>query len=247
VTSSAPPWLVPLLRDADRATATIELAEQWLVASPEERETVRSGWSWGARWAYPNPGRLACTTGETGTPLQRIRAVLLLSWLEQREDSRERTVQLCELYHSCVLAGLNPAGVFEEIGATVSLDEREILERFAARPEEDRSLRAFGFAARRDVNGEMELTWEAGAEVGVGLYRSGLERADWYALRDVLIVYDMARQRREYGRLPLSARQSRPGIELRRYLDTAATSHLDAAIALMAPGMANVILLLEKA
>src|SRR6187549_710292 len=90
-----------------------------------------------------------------------------------------------------------------------------------------RALKKTGhFEPLVSLRGETELTWEAGAEVGVGLYRSGLERADWYALRDVLIVYDMARQRREYGRLPLSARQSRPGIELRRYLDTAATSHL---------------------
>lgn len=153
------PWLDPLLKASDRLLATIELAERWRAASQAERDAVVAGWDWGVKWSYPPIGRMACIMGETGTPLERIRAALLLNWLESHEEVREQLIFLCEAYHSCALAGLDPDQVFQEVAGTLPPNAGEFLLRFSRRSDADKALEAFGFVARRDGNGEMEVAF----------------------------------------------------------------------------------------
>lgn len=152
-------WFTSVLRAQDRLVAGIQLAEQWRSASRLEREAIVAGWSWGVRWSYPPVGRFACTVGETRTPLQRIRAALLLSWLESHQEAREQAMFLCEIYNSCLFAALDPDRVFEEVANMLPWDAGEVLIRFSRRSAADKALTAFGLLARRDNNGEMELTF----------------------------------------------------------------------------------------
>lgn len=152
------PWLNGLLAMPDRREAALALASKWLDASLFEREHVARGWNWGGTWLYPTIGRLACTTGEHGTALARIRAVLVLSWLDDREVSREKLVLYCELYHSCLFAGLDPAVLLATVGQTLPASGGDSILQFLGRSEQDKSLSAFGFSAGKDSNGEWELS-----------------------------------------------------------------------------------------
>ncbi len=152
-------WFTSLLREQDRLVATIQLAEHWRSGSRLEREAIVAGWSWGVHWAYPPAGRLACTVGETGTPLQRIRAALLLNFLEIHQEARQQAVFLCEVYNSCLFADLDPDRVFDKVANMLPSNAGEILLRFSRRSAADKALAAFGFIARRDNNGKMELVF----------------------------------------------------------------------------------------
>lgn len=154
---NAVPWLSGLLSPLDRGAAALALASKWLEASTQERECVANGWSWGVMWSYPRMGRLACTVGERGSSLERIQTVLIMSWLDARDRSREQTILYCELYHSCVFAGLDPTLVFSEVAQTLPNSGGDPMLRFLERSEADKALEAFGFVASRDNNGEWEL------------------------------------------------------------------------------------------
>ena len=80
-----------------------------------------------------------------------------------------------------------------------------------------------------------------------GLYGSGLEREDWYLLKDVLIEHTREKTAAAFARLPQRLQASRIGLEIAGYLNTGDRSRHGNAITLMAPGMTNVFLLLEKA
>lgn len=80
-----------------------------------------------------------------------------------------------------------------------------------------------------------------------GLYGSGLERDDWYLLRDVLIEYSQQGAAAAFAKLPERLKASPVGLEIAAYLDTGDKARRTQAIASMAPGMTNVFLLLEKA
>ncbi len=152
-------WFMSLIAEQNRLCASIELAERWGSASQVERDVIVAGWSWGVAWAYPPVGRLACTVGETGSPLQRIRAALLLNWIESHEEPREQTVFLCEAYNSCLFADLDPDQVFKEVASILPPDAGEFLLRFSRRSADDKALAAFGLVARRNSNGETEITF----------------------------------------------------------------------------------------
>lgn len=79
-----------------------------------------------------------------------------------------------------------------------------------------------------------------------GLYGSGLERDDWYLLRDVLIEYSQQGTAAAFAKLPERLKASPVGLEIAAYLRAGDHSRHDSAVALMAPGMNNVYLLLEK-
>lgn len=80
-----------------------------------------------------------------------------------------------------------------------------------------------------------------------GLYGSGLTRDDWYLLKDVLVEYSRDDMAAAFARVPHYLRASSVGQEIEAYLHTGDDARRDNAIALMAPGMTNVWLLLEKA
>lgn len=80
-----------------------------------------------------------------------------------------------------------------------------------------------------------------------GLYGSGLESEDWYLLRDVLIEYTQQKTAAAFTRLPQRLQTGHVGQEIAAYLNTGDHSRRANAIAMMAPGMTNVFLLLEKA
>ena len=79
-----------------------------------------------------------------------------------------------------------------------------------------------------------------------GLYGSGLERDDRYLLRDVLLESSTEKTAASFARLPQRLKASPVGLEIAAYLCAVDYSRHDGAVALMAPGMNNVYLLLEK-
>lgn len=66
-------------------------------------------------------------------------------------------------------------------------------------------------------------------------------------LKDVLIEYSRDDIEAAFARLPQYLRASSVGQEIEAYLRTGDYTRRDNAIALMAPGMSNVWLLLDKA
>jgi hypothetical protein len=151
--------LTTWIQEPNRLLATIEVTELWLRASQAERDAIVAGWNWGVRWVYPPPLRLACTVGETGSCLQRIRAGLWLTWIEDPEEPREQTIFFCAAYHSCLFAGLDPDQVFNELANTLPAKSGEVLRRFCQRSVADKALSAFALVARTDANGETELAF----------------------------------------------------------------------------------------
>lgn len=85
------------------------------------------------------------------------------------------------------------------------------------------------------------------SNAGAGLYRSGLERDDWYALKNVLIEYSLEDTKAAFERLPSRLQASTVGARIREYVQSGEPARREDAVALMAPGMSNVELLLEKA
>lgn len=84
------------------------------------------------------------------------------------------------------------------------------------------------------------------SNTGTGLYGSGFARDDWYMLKNVLIEYSREDIEAGFVRLPPRLRGSSVGQEIEAYLRTGDAARRDHAVALMAPGMSNVMLLLEK-
>jgi len=150
-----PAWLKALIEMADRAAASVELGVAFLAASQEDRDRIRLGWNFGTEWQYPTPWRLACTTGELGSPYQRIVASLVLAGLEGREDVPEQIVSHSVAWHSCLLAGLDARATFSAVAAALPIAAATQLSGFANRQAADQAMEAFGLVNSLTVDGEV--------------------------------------------------------------------------------------------
>jgi len=152
-----PAWMPALVMDRNRGRAAAALGPSFLRATGEERSAVAAGWSFGATWPYPDPARLACRTGETTSPLERIVSSLVLDSLENIFGTREHLIALSATYRSCELAGLSPSDVFSSVAAVLPASHADALRAFLRRQPEDRSLGAFGLVERTNEDGEYEI------------------------------------------------------------------------------------------
>lgn len=142
---------------ADRMGASLKFGAAWIASSSEQRAEVISKWPHGAEWEYPSPWRLACRMGEQGEPRERIIAALVLSAVESKEDPRDDIIAHCVVYHSCLIAGLDPDEIFSLVASTLPLSTATRLRVFLRRSAEDRALSSFFLEQRVDQNGEVEL------------------------------------------------------------------------------------------
>ncbi len=156
-----PAWLDPLIEMPDRLAASIELGLAFVSASAADRAAVFAGWGFGADWEYPSPWRLACTTGEQGSPHERIVATLVLNGLENRSDSREEVLLFCVAYNACALAGLDADALLSTVARSLPDRAARALRDFVGRSPRDKALEAFLLVKKPNADGEMEIrpTW----------------------------------------------------------------------------------------
>jgi hypothetical protein len=157
-----PSWIEPLISMKDRQAAAVALGRAYLAASDIERQAVIAGWDFGVGWDYPAPTRLACRANETSSPRDRIIACLVLNSLVMDMSSRDAIVALCQVYHSCRLAGLDADAIFFEVAKAVPAEAARALVSFAKRREENKVLEKFlGFLVPT-VDGETEVHLDLG-------------------------------------------------------------------------------------
>lgn len=146
--------LQEIIEQSDREAAYMELTKHYASLDEYGRQAVRGDWDFGVEWIYPDPYQLCCKLASRFGPLDRIRALLMYSAIENfRGDWRANLYGFCLAYHSLLAIGVEPSQVFEEV-AEVSSDRVAIqLRRFVARSREDKSLEAF-YLEKTVVNGE---------------------------------------------------------------------------------------------
>jgi hypothetical protein len=152
-----PAWMDSLVRMPDRLAASIALGAAFAAASPAERADVCAGWNFGVDWEFPSPWRLACVTGESGSPQERIVASLILNALGNSSDSREEILLYGVPYNACALAGLDGDALLLRVAATLPGRAAKSLRAFVARAPKDKALGAFRLVTSAVSLGEVEI------------------------------------------------------------------------------------------
>lgn len=153
-----PKWYTTALAIRLEASACITFAKDFLAASPGERAEVVRSWDPELYWVLPSPWRLACTDDAPGSPIERIRADLLFQALGiSGVGARESIMGFAVVHNSCILAGVDPQPVFEEIAAAVGGSAAQALRDFVSRDAEDQSMEAFMLEAVANPGGGYEI------------------------------------------------------------------------------------------
>ena len=144
---------------SDREEAYYKLVDLYIKCSPQEREQIRKDWDYGVKWIYPNPRRLACSKNEKRSCRERILASLLYDSIQNLRygDIRESLIGLAMLYHSCIIAKLNPREEFEYVASISSPQVEEFFLGFINRKPNEKSMKAFCLATKINSDGETEL------------------------------------------------------------------------------------------
>ena len=111
-----------LLKRDDRANAFFDLVDLYVKGPDSIRRQIRQGWDFNVEWKYPNSARLACSRGEKRSCQERLKASLVYYSIEDCRfgRSRENLIAFAAIYHSCVLAGVDPVSLFESVSAMSS-------------------------------------------------------------------------------------------------------------------------------
>lgn len=152
-----------ILNLVDRSEAYIELARLYIVGADDIRVYIVKEWDFGVDWKLPNQARLACKYNEKWTCQERIEASLLYSVIAANSisDYREELIAMAVIYHSCVVAALNPYDIFRKIAEISDLKSREFFLGFLDRSEENKSLAAFFLKAKNNNDGEIEIEFSS--------------------------------------------------------------------------------------
>jgi hypothetical protein len=135
-----------ILNLPDRGEAFYQLAEYYRTATENERENIRNSLDLKKEWVYPNYKTLAVSLPGERSCEERIRASLIFDSIEEYKvpDFRETLIGFCLTYHCAKEIGLDPNKLFEEVAKISSPNFAKELKKFIDRPEEDKSLEAFG-------------------------------------------------------------------------------------------------------
>jgi len=135
-----------IFEEADPKEAFYKLYDLYVSADGEQREDIRKQWPFNRRWKLPDQTQLACVASGERSCEERIRASLAYDSIENfQEDWRENLTSMCRIYHSAILAGMDPDGLFREIAALSSARGASMIIGFLERNEKDRSLEAHGY------------------------------------------------------------------------------------------------------
>jgi hypothetical protein len=153
-----PKWYTTALASRQDSSTCITFAKDFLAAPPAERAEVVRSWDPRLHWALPSPWRLACEDDAPGSPIERIRTDLLFQALGiSGVDARESIMGFAVVHNSCMLAGIDPHPVFEEIAVAVGGTAAQALRDFAGRDAEDQSMEAFMLEAVANPGGGYEI------------------------------------------------------------------------------------------
>ncbi|MGH8398255.1 MAG: hypothetical protein ACRETA_08435 [Gammaproteobacteria bacterium] len=148
-----------VLRLADREAAYYDLVSLYMKGTNKDRDEIRRGWDYGVKWKYPNPKRLACVKNELHSSRNRVIALLVYESIEnfKQVDPRDKLVALAVIYQSCLVAGINPDKLFEEVASISTLKSSVFFRDFIKRKTEDKSLEAFMLTRHKNADGEIEI------------------------------------------------------------------------------------------
>jgi hypothetical protein len=147
-----------ILKMHDRKEAFMYLSRFYLNASERERADIRDRWDFSVAWGFPVQSRLACRTGETYSCEDRIIASLVYYSIEDmKQEDRDIVIGLCVIYHSCILAGLDPTKLFGRVADVSSQKTATALYEFLNRNPRDRSMEAFFLKPHKNSDGEWEV------------------------------------------------------------------------------------------
>jgi hypothetical protein len=145
------------MRDAEEAFML--LTSLYLSSNNEYRKLTRKRWDYNYAWKIPNQSRLACINGEKYSQQSRIEASLVYDSLEDAPLTREHLISLAIVYHSCLLAGIDPSTPFLKVAQASSQNVASRLLNFLHRHKDDLSLEAFMLRPHKDINNEWEIPW----------------------------------------------------------------------------------------
>ena len=138
--------LEKILEEADPKEAFYKLCDLYVSADGEQREDIRRQWPFDRPWKLPDQSRLACVDDGDRSCGERIRVSLIYDSIEDfRVDWRDNLVGICRVYHSAILAGIDPDKLFREVAALSSERGARMIINFIERDEKDKSLQAFRY------------------------------------------------------------------------------------------------------
>lgn len=149
-----------IVRCQDREEAFYRLVSLYLQGPEAVREEIREKWDFGVEWTYPNPKRLACSTNERYSCMDKVLALLVyVAIVDLRQgDKRDELMTLAVVYHGCRVTGIDPKGLFEKVAVVSSTKTARFLLDFINRSSEDKSLEAFMLVVQKNADGESEIT-----------------------------------------------------------------------------------------
>jgi len=151
--------LEEILKLADRQDAYQRLVALFLQGPEEARDLIRAKWDFGLKWVLPNMQRLACRKNERYSCRERALAALVYDAIVnlKNEDIRDILVGWANVYQCCLAAGIVPEELFRQAASVSSPSMARIMMDFINRPEEAKSMKAFGLISRTNSDGETEI------------------------------------------------------------------------------------------
>jgi hypothetical protein len=149
-----------ILMNPDRYVAYLDLTQEYIKNDVFFRTTVSELWDFGTTWIFPDRRRLTSTNEEFSTPEQRIKACLLYYSIDFRScqiDIRDVMWQVAILYHTCIVAKLEPNIIFRSIAQISHPIVSSLLINFTERPEEQKSMKAFSLGKFTHDDGVVEI------------------------------------------------------------------------------------------
>jgi hypothetical protein len=138
-------------RDPDRKHAYFDLCDQYVQFDPQQRADLCSEWIVKRPWTIPRHRTILLKDRYPSE--QRLRACLISLSHFPSGDYRDDLMVICPLHHSAVHLDLDPQLLFEGIAAIGATSIAPLLREFWQRPEDNRSLKAFGYQEERTPDG----------------------------------------------------------------------------------------------
>ena len=142
-----------ILKNPDRRTAYLDLAQNYMTRDQAFRDMVTQGWDFNVSWKYSDGRRLASTKNDIVSPEIRIRTGLLYYSIAEKysRDVRDDLMGIAICYHSCLAADIDPETMFRSVAEVSTPKVRKLLVDFIERSDENKSMKAFSLVR---INGE---------------------------------------------------------------------------------------------
>lgn len=142
-------------------TAFMDLVDRYCSVPEAERDEIRKKWADGDPFELSGDWWKLTSKHEKYSSARRIRAALIYISIgePQKKEFREWLISLATIYHSCLIAGLDPDAEFEYAAVRSTPVTAEFLRDFLKRSDHNKSLEAFWLKRCKNANGNFEIVF----------------------------------------------------------------------------------------